>query len=288
MMVPPNGENIDVSAIEVTDALLRSLPLPKPDPDGDKEERGRLLVVGGSPEMPGTVILAATAALRAGAGKVQIATCSSIAPTVAGVLLEGRVFAMPETKGGISADAAKPILERAQEADALLIGPGLVDEQSTAELLEQLLPNLAAVPTVLDAGALTAMNRARLDNSHSRKDVTLTPHAEEMASLMHCTPEEIIRDPFGAVRRAVKDFNSNVLLKGAETLLAQPDGKLYRHRAGNVGLASSGSGDVLAGLIAGLMARGAPPAQAAIWAVYVHARAGERLARRIGPLGFLA
>src|SRR5215208_2375112 len=119
MMAPPNGENIDVSAIEITRALLRSLPLPKPDPDGDKEERGRLLVVGGAPEMPGAVILAATAALRAGAGKLRIATCRDIAQTVAGAVPEARVFALPETgAGGIEPAAAETIAEHANTAQA--------------------------------------------------------------------------------------------------------------------------------------------------------------------------
>jgi NAD(P)H-hydrate repair Nnr-like enzyme with NAD(P)H-hydrate dehydratase domain len=118
--------------------------------------------------------------------------------------------------------------------------------------------------------------------------VILTPHIKEMAALLKCKTDRVSGDPFGAVQKAVKKFKVNVLLKGAETLLALTDGRFYRHRGGNMGLATGGSGDTLAGLMGGLLARGAPPAEAAIWAVYVHARAGERLAQRIGPLGFLA
>ena len=277
------------SVVEITKILLHDLPLPQPDERGDKEERGRLLVVGGSPEMPGTIILAAIAALRAGAGKVQIATCSSIALSVASTLLEGRVFAMPETTaGGIAPDAAEAILERARQADAVLVGPGMTDEESTGRLVKQILSDLNDVPIVLDAGALTALSTVKLDNATMRDNVILTPHMKEMALLLKCKTDKITRDPFGAVRRAVKKFRVNVLLKGAETLLALTDGSFYRHRGGNIGLATGGSGDTLAGLMGGLLARGASPAQAAIWAVYVHARAGERLARRIGPLGFLA
>jgi hydroxyethylthiazole kinase-like uncharacterized protein yjeF len=288
-MAPPTEQSLPASAIEITDTLLRDLSLPRPDEHGDKEERGRLLVVGGSPEMPGPVILAATAALRAGAGKVQIATCFSIALSVASTFLEGRVFAMPETAaGGIRSDAAEVIIERARQADALLVGPGMIDEESTASLVNQILSALKNVPIVLDAGALTAWSAVLLASAPTRDNVILTPHAEEMASLLQCKPEQITRDPVGAVQSAVKKFKVNVLLKGAETLLALPDGRLYYHRGGSVGLATGGSGDTLAGLMGGLMARGASPAQAVIWAVYVHARAGERLARRIGPLGFLA
>lgn len=278
-----------VSAVEITDTLLRDWPLPQPDPRGDKEERGRILIVGGSPEMPGPVILAATAALRAGAGKVQIATCASIAPLVSVTLLEGRVFAMRETPaGGIAPDSAEAIIERARQADALLVGPGMVDKENIAELLVNLLPRVKAIPMVLDAGALTGLGEAHYPDAPLGDNVIITPHVGEMASLLQCERAEVARDPMWAILKAVEKFKVNVVLKGAETLLAAEGGRLYRHSTGNVGLATGGSGDTLAGLMGGLLARGASPAQAAAWAIYVHARAGERLARRVGSLGFLA
>ena len=282
-------QNMSRSLVEITEDLLQSLPIPRPDEHGDKEERGRLFVVGGSPEMPGSIILAAMAALRAGAGKVQIATCSSIAPSVAGSLLEGRVFAMPETPaGGIAPDATEAILERASQADAVLVGPGMTDKESTAVLVKQIMSDLKGIPLVLDAGALAALNAANPDDASVREHVILTPHRQEMAALLKCEAEMIASDPFGAAEKAVKKFKVNVLLKGAETLLALTDGRCYLHHGGNMGLATGGSGDTLAGLMGGLLARGASPDRAAVWAVYIHARAGERLARRIGPLGFLA
>jgi NAD(P)H-hydrate repair Nnr-like enzyme with NAD(P)H-hydrate dehydratase domain len=116
----------------------------------------------------------------------------------------------------------------------------------------------------------------------------ITPHAGEMASCLKEDKAEITGDPGATARRAADLFRCVVALKGAETVIAAPEGEAYRSRAGNVGLATSGSGDTLGGLIAGLAARGAPPLQAAVWGVYLHARAGDRLARRIGPLGFLA
>ncbi|HVG20616.1 MAG TPA: NAD(P)H-hydrate dehydratase [Blastocatellia bacterium] len=289
MEVTPPEQGEPTSEIEITKALLRDWPIPQPRPEGDKEDRGRLLLVGGSQEMPGAIILAATAALRAGAGKVQVATCASIAPLVAGTLLEGRVFAMPETRGGgVAPAAAAAIIERGLQADAVLIGPGLVDEQSICGLLDRLLPGLVGVPLLLDAGALTALGGLHDHVAASGESIILSPHAGEMASLLRCEREQVTRDVVRAIRKAVGQFKVNVVLKGAETLLAVPDGRLYRHRAGDVGLATGGSGDTLAGLMGGLMARGASPPQAAAWAVYVHARAGERLARSIGPLGFLA
>lgn len=285
--LPEPGE--PMPDVEITRALVRDWPIPQPRPQGDKEERGRLLLVGGSPQMPGAIILAALAALRAGAGKVQVATCASIAPLVAGELLEGRVFAMPETKdGGIAPAAAAAITERAIEADSVLVGPGLVDEDSIAGLLDSLLPSLTGVPLLLDAGALTVLSGLHDHLSPLGEGTIISPHAGEMASLLRCEREEITRDTVWAAREAVGQYGANVLLKGAETLLAIPGGRLYRHHAGNVGLATGGSGDTLAGLLGGLMARGASPPQAAAWAVYVHARAGERLARSVGQLGFLA
>jgi ADP-dependent NAD(P)H-hydrate dehydratase len=109
-----------------------------------------------------------------------------------------------------------------------------------------------------------------------------------MSELLGTDEATIARDRQGALLAAVARFNAVVALKGRETLIAAPGSRVYRNRAGNVGLATSGSGDTLAGLIAGLCARGAAPLQAAVWGVYLHARAGERLARKRGPLGYLA
>jgi ADP-dependent NAD(P)H-hydrate dehydratase len=284
-----SGQKKKLPATEITAGLLRQWPLPQPDTEGDKEERGRLLLVGGAPEMPGTIILAATAALRAGAGKVQIATNKSIALLVGGALLEARVFALPETaKGALAASAGQMILKPAQQADALVIGPGLANKQSVEKLLGKLLPELKNVPVVLDAEAVTVLDKVQAQGAPLGANLIITPHAGEMASLLQCEREEITGDPVTAIQKAVQKFNVTVVLKGAQTWLACPDGKLYGHRAGSVGLATAGSGDILAGLMGGLLARGASPAQAAAWAVWVHAQAGKRLASRVGKLGFLA
>jgi hydroxyethylthiazole kinase-like uncharacterized protein yjeF len=116
----------------------------------------------------------------------------------------------------------------------------------------------------------------------------LTPHAGEMAGLLGIEKERVQADPIGTARRAAEHFRSIVALKGAETVIASPSGEVWCNRTGNVGLATSGSGDTLSGIIAGLAARGADPAQATVWGVYLHGAAGDRLATRVGPLGFLA
>jgi ADP-dependent NAD(P)H-hydrate dehydratase len=264
--------------------------LPWPDEGGDKDERGRVLVVGGATEMPGAIILAATAALRAGAGKLQIATCRSIAQIVGATVPEARVFALPETKtGAISSGASDEIINRANEVQAVLIGPGMIGESVVARLLEKVLPRLAKTVAVLDAASLTcsAVTPRHLHNLACQ--FVLTPHAGEMAKMLGISKDSIVDDPLKIVRQAVKDFKSVTVLKGAETYIAAPNSsKTYCNRTGNVGLATSGSGDTLSGIITGLAARGAAPLQAAVWGVYLHARAGDVLARRMGRLGFLA
>ena len=275
--------------VEITKDFLRDNPLPQLDDAGDKKDRGRLLLIGGSSQMPGPIILAALAALRAGAGKVQVITGASIAPTVAGALLEGRVFAMPETQaGGIADSAFDRILERTTRADAILIGPGLIDEQSLAPLIDHLLTRLEGKPLVIDAGALNLITGSVQKIESPSVNVLLTPHRGEFARLLGCPLEQITKEPVQAVRGAVAKFKVNILLKGSDTFLATTPGELYRHKGGNIGLATGGSGDALAGLIGGLLARGASIAQAAAYGVYIHAQAGARLARCLSPLGFLA
>jgi hydroxyethylthiazole kinase-like uncharacterized protein yjeF len=118
--------------------------------------------------------------------------------------------------------------------------------------------------------------------------VVLTPHDGEMAGILEISAEEIGQDRVAVAASAARRFNAVVALKGRETVIAAPDGKVYVNRAGNVGLATSGSGDVLSGIVTGLLSRGADPMTAAVWGVSLHARAGEVLAKRFGIVGYLA
>jgi ADP-dependent NAD(P)H-hydrate dehydratase len=279
--------------VRITPRHLRSWPLPEPDQDGDKEERGRVLIVGGSPEMPGPAILAAEAALRAGAGKLRIAAGRSMAPWIAAAVPEARVFAQPESRfGGISPGAAEAIGALAAAVDAVVIGPGLVDDEALAQLVPDVISRAAASATppafVLDAGALSALPGAGQPLRALAGRAVLTPHIGEMAAILGVPKETLGTDRPGIARRAAADLGAVAALKGRVTVIAAPDGRAFENHAGNVGLATSGSGDTLAGLIGGLLARGAEPLQAAVWSVYLHAVAGDRLARRIGPLGYLA
>ena len=279
----------DTRPLVITPAVLRGWPLPQPDEDGDKEDRGRVLVVGGAPEMPGAIILAATAALRAGAGKIRICAGRSIAQLVAAAVPEARVVSLPETRtGGIAASAASQIIENAEQAQSVLIGPGMIDERAIARLMKIILPRIERATLILDAGALAFLYQDPQSLHSLGGRAIITPHAGEMAGLRGIDKSAITSEPARRAREAVHDLHAVIALKGRETFIAAPTGKTYSNRAGNVGLATSGSGDTLSGIIAGLAARGAEPLQAAVWGVYLHARAGDRLARRMGRLGFLA
>lgn len=266
------------------------MPLPQPGEEGDKEERGRVLVVGGASEMPGAIILAATAALRAGAGKLQIATCRSIAQSVAVAVPEARVFALPETRdGAVAVSAAAEISKRADEANAILIGPGMIDEDAVARLVEKVLPRIGKATVILDAAALSCFTESPQCLHDLDCKAVLTPHAGEMAKMLGVNKSIITRDPLATAQGAARSLRAVVALKGAETHIAAHNiSKSYCNRTGNVGLATSGSGDTLSGIICGLAARGATPLQAAVWGVYLHARAGDVLAKRVGRLGYLA
>jgi hydroxyethylthiazole kinase-like uncharacterized protein yjeF len=276
------------NVIEIDDEALRRSPLPFPAGDGDKEDRGRVLIVAGSREIPGAAVFAATAALRAGAGKVTIATPASIAQSVAFAVPESRVIALEETEDGRMAargfDALKPMADR---TDALLIGPGLSDDAETRDLTAALLGLFTNTEIILDAGAMGIACTPRNGIPFSRP-VLLTPHAGEMAHLTDADKATVAAHPQEAALNAARAWNAVVALKGAITHIAAPDGRVWRHEGGNVGLATSGSGDVLSGIIAGLVARGAPLEEASMWGVALHARAGAKLAERLGPLGYLA
>ncbi len=271
---------------EIDEALLHGWPLPQPG-EGSKEQRGGIFVVAGAPQMPGAAVLAATAALRAGAGKLQVGTCASVAAHVAIAVPEALVVALDETpSGAISPASAAQIAERANRAGALVIGPGLVDQFTSAALIAAVSAALD-VPAVIDAAALACFAEHPGAIARLGGRAVLTPHAGEMAAMLDRPRDEIEADQEKFAREAARRFGAVVALKGAQTFIAAPDGTLYRNARGDVGLATSGSGDVLAGIVGGLLARGAEPMQAAVWGVYLHARAGQALSERIG-LGFLA
>ncbi|MES2632233.1 MAG: NAD(P)H-hydrate dehydratase [Pseudomonadota bacterium] len=266
-------------------ALLRTWPLPEIAPDADKEDRGQILVVAGSREIAGAAMLAGTAAMRAGAGKLAIATAASVAVPLSLHVPEARVIGLHESPAGaFTTDALNTVADCGSHASAVLIGPGLMDEEGTVAFVAALLPMLAGAAVVLDALAMDVAKKVH----RFAQPVVLTPHAGEMANLLGISKEEVVSDPKACAVHAAAQWNAVVALKGATTWLVDPQGNAWHHEADQPGLATSGSGDVLAGLIAGLAARQVPLVQATAWGVVLHALAGAALARKQKPIGFLA
>lgn len=279
--------------VPVDAALLRGMPLPRHGDGDDKDARGAVLVIGGSVEVPGAALLSGLAALRAGAGKLQIATCRSVAPGLALAVPEARVTGLPETPGGeIAAEAAELLAGRLRTCDAVLLGPGMMDGEAAATLARRLLSDGvgASPPLVLDAAALHRLREddAALRDARFAGRVVITPHAGEMARLLGIPRDAVLADPLGAARQAAAALQVVVAMKGGCTFVVTPAGRAWSCARGNVGLATSGSGDTLAGIIAGLLARGTAPLPATLWGVFLHGEAGARLARKRGPIGFLA
>ncbi|MBJ6978352.1 MULTISPECIES: NAD(P)H-hydrate dehydratase [unclassified Luteimonas] len=266
--------------------LLRAWPLPTPD-GGGKEARGRVLVVGGHRELAGAVRLAGEAALRAGAGKLQIAVARGAAPALAVAVPEARVLGLPEDANGDLAGTGRELPKVAAGADAVVLGPGAESGPKLRAMAARLLTR-AQRSAVLDAGAIDLAVLRAWRRMRERPRLVLTPHHGEMASLLGCDASEVEADAARIATAFAQEWDVVLVLKSATTWIADGSGTLWVNRGGSEGLGTSGSGDVLAGIVGGLCARGATPAQAACWGVWLHARAGARLGRRIGDLGFLA
>jgi len=275
--MPPRSD-----AQVVTPQLLRSWPLP--EPDGDKEARGTVLVVGGSRFTPGAVLLAGTAALRAGAGRLQLATTDDNAQALSIAVPEAKVVGLPTTDAGsVDGDVPNHLLELVEQADVVAIGPGLDDPEQTAVLLRRVVGAVADdARLVIDAYALGALGEEPQLLGKLAEHTVLTPNVGEAGRLLGRDPGDDLDAEAAAV---TERFGAVVSLYGH---VAEPGGGAWRDENADVGLGTSGSGDVLAGIMAGLLARGAEPAQAACWGTYVHAMAGQRLVTRMGRTGYLA
>jgi len=269
--------------------LLRDFPLPWHPEDSDKEGRGRLLVVGGSRELAGAAYLPGIGALRAGAGKLQIATAASVSVQLAVAVPEARVIGIEETEEGcLAAEAVESLIGWCGDAQAVLLGPGLQYGPPLDAMLDGLLAARLETPLVLDAAVLGSL-APRAETLRAWKGgAILLPHSREAARLLECDPEEVERDPLAAARRAARTFGAVAVIKGQYSHIVAPDGRAFRFKGGGVGLATSGSGDTLAGVVGGLCARGADPLVSALWGVYLHGEAGRRVSARVGRIGFLA
>ena len=259
---------------QITAALLRQWQLP--EPGSSKHGRGHVLVIGGARSTPGAVLLAGLSALRVGAGVLAMAVPESVAIPLA--------IAIPESavQGWQSADDDR-IKDLLGQAGAVLVGPGLDDPDVATALVRAVAETAPAdLPLVLDAYALGVL--PKLDRSPWARRSVLTPNATEAGYLLDTEVDDDAR-PQDVAAQIAQRWDCVVSFQGA---VAEPGGAVRMVATGHAGLGTSGSGDVLAGSITGLLARGVEPSRAACWGTYLHAAAGDRLAARIGRLGFLA
>lgn len=270
-----------MSAEPITPLVLRDWPLP--EPGGGKYGRGQVVVVGGARRSPGAAMLASLAALRVGAGRLTIALGDSVASHVAVAIPECGVVPLAETADGhIDGGCLPAVGVDLGSADAALVGPGLDDADEAAALVQDLENHIGDETIVcLDAYALGVLERDDVDVSALAGRLVLTPNSNEAARLLGRDVDDLEVDIVEIATR----YQAVVSSGG---FVAAPDGRLWTSGTGTSGLGTSGSGDVLSGAIVGLCARGADPAQAAVWATHAHGSAGDRLAVQVGPLGYLA
>ncbi len=268
------------SPVELEDTWVASL-LPDRAARSHKGNHGRLVCVAGSLDYVGAALLAGSAAVRMGTGLVALAVPAEIQPVVAGRVPELITIGLPGDP-----DVALSMIDERQPT-ALVVGPGLGEMDAQAALVEALIGDQRR-PLVLDGGALNLLARSGDWPSRCRAKAVLTPHPGEFARL---TREAVGDDNSERVARAVEAanrFGQVVVLKGARTVIASPDGRVCRAPFENAALATAGTGDVLAGVIGGLLAQGLDPYDAACVGVFLHGAAGQRLSERLGDSGLLA
>ena len=271
----------------ITGNMIRSHIQPR-KPDVHKGDTGHLLVIAASTGKTGAATMAAGSAIRAGAGLVTLGIPASLNPVLETQVIEAMTFPLPEKESGIMGAAAfVKILTLMAGKQCLAIGPGMGTDPDTMELVRRII-QASEIPIVIDADGLNSL-AGRTDILNKLKAAAvLTPHPGEMARLTNISTREVQGNRISCAREFAVKFNVHILLKGARTVIAHPDGSVYINPTGNPGMASGGMGDVLTGIIAGLITQGLPIKKAAHAAVFLHGAAADYLAEKIGPTGFLA
>jgi NAD(P)H-hydrate epimerase len=284
--IPPEAaRRVPIGCELVSDAEAHML-VPVRAPDAHKGDAGRLLVVAGAPGKTGAAHLALDGALRGGAGLVTLAARAEVLPFALAGRPEAMSAALPGD-GPLGRADLQLLLALASDADALVIGPGIPRGAETAELLLALLAS-AKKPAVVDADGLNALAEVSARMAELGIPLLLTPHPGEMARLCGTTAGGVQADRIGIAAAKAREWRATVVLKGARTVIADPQGPPAVVLAGNPGLATGGTGDVLAGLCGALLAGGLPPPAAGRVGAHVHGRAGDLVARRLGERGLLA
>jgi hydroxyethylthiazole kinase-like uncharacterized protein yjeF len=277
----------DSGGIELIDPAYCRSALPVRRRESNKGDYGRVLCLCGSLTMPGAAAMSSAAAARCGAGLVTLAVPKSIYAPLAAKTCEVMTVPLEETESGsVSLRARNKILELASRCTAVLIGCGLSHAPETCSLVRDLLGELDCA-VVLDADGINAVAGHINILRDSRAKLILTPHPGEMSRLCGLGIPEIQADRAGTARRFAGEYGVTLVLKGSGTIVAQPDGSAHINPTGNPGMARGGSGDILAGMIAGFAAQGIGPNEAACAAVYIHGLAGDRCAAKLSQYGML-
>ncbi len=286
--IPLIGREKFSSNIHLLDGSDVQTLLPERSKTGHKGKFGHLLLLAGSPGKTGAAALAGNAAVRSGCGLVTVATAAAVHDIVEVKLTEAMSCPLIDQDGLISLQAQPQIEQLLADRQALAIGPGLGQSAELVELIRFLVTS-AAVPMVVDADGLNLL-AGQLECLQGRSDqpLILTPHPGEMARLTGLTVSEIEANRFEVAQNFAAEHKVVLLLKGARTIIAAPDGRVNINSTGNDGLASGGSGDVLTGLIGGLLAQGMDGFSAATLGAWLHGRAAEQLADRQGTAGMSA
>jgi NAD(P)H-hydrate epimerase len=281
----PAGGPADPSVGLISERVLDRIP--RRGRESTKFAAGSVLVCGGSRGLTGAPCLASESAMRAGAGYVTAFVPASLNPIFEARLLEVMTAPLPDDDGSLEASGVEQVVERAERADAFVLGPGLGRGPGALEFARAAARDVK-LPMLLDADGLNA-HAGMLGSLASREAPTImTPHAGELARLLETDSASVGKRRLDSVRRAAADARAIVVLKGDDTLIAAPDGSVAVNRGGASALATAGTGDVLSGVIGAFLAKRMDPFEAACAGVLVHARAGQLTAREIGSEGVIA
>ena len=257
-------------------------------PDAHKGTTGHILVVAGSIGKTGAAAMTAMSAMRAGAGLVTLAIPESLNPVLETQVLEAMTYPLPETKSGVIGDSSfDKIMDLLSGKKCLAIGPGLGEAAETKKLVHRIIKE-SLTTLVIDADGLNNIAGSPQILKKAKAPLILTPHPGEMAKLTDSTTKSVQKDRITCAREFAKKFNVHIVLKGAKTIIAHPEGNIFINPTGNPGMASGGMGDVLTGIIAGLVSQGFSPESATHTGVYLHGAAADLLAEKIGPFGYLS
>ncbi len=271
-------EHIKLNVID--DDLIKKL-MPKRYDNSHKGNYGKVLIVGGSKGMTGAPTMAAEAALKCGVGLVTVGVPQSLNNILEVKLCEAMTMPLSDNNGEISEDSVDAILKKMEQSDALVFGPGIARSPAVGEILKKILSS-SKIPVVVDADGLYALAKDMDMISNCGCDLIFTPHEMEFARLTGLSPEEVQNSRLKLSEQFSAEYGVTLILKGAKTIVTAPEGVQYINITGNNGMATAGSGDVLAGMVGAFLARGAQGYEAAVLASYLHGLAGDRAAEDLG------